>query len=715
MESRFHRPTRPGFICRPIGATQCPLIALAFFSLALVCATPSVSAQSQLYWVGQLNSNWSQSNWSTSPSGSPAAPPPVSTSTAIFSAAKAKSSSANIISPAAVGSLVFTADSQVTIASGAALSVASGSLSASNSNSSVSGAGALSIPGSLTKTGNGQLRLDANTFVGGTADIQSGTLEVNGSLLAESVRIRNGATLAGTGALFAPVQVSGTLSPGNSVGRLAVGSLTLLDGSQTTIEISSRQSNDVIIVNGDAALGGRLRVAPIAGHSLSYGDSHTLLLATGRIQGAFESINLPTGFRGRFLNSGQVGTLLVAPDSYTRVATNPNQRSTAKALDSFIPATSGDRATVSLALDRLTAAEYPAAFDQVAPALYATLPASLVEQAFNQAQMISQRLALARAGVGGAHYIGIPESELRYDRNGKSVADPKTMLPLPQETARANWKTWAMATGQFAQTKDWSGVPSNRNNSGGFLAGLDYAWNENFTTGLFAGYQYSQATFLDGGSAKGNGLFFGLYAAYADDQGFHADALVGGGYTGFQTRRPVSFGDIDRTASADPGAGQLNIALNLGKDWRAGSFLFGPLAGLQYTYASTAAFTEQGADSLDLGVDPVAANSLRSTLGARAVYVWQIGKNLVLLPEVRALWMHEFLAQPLDITSRLDAGRGASFDYSTGTPYADSLFAGAGLGFRLGEQFTGSIFYNVNFAGTDYVNNIISADLNYAF
>jgi uncharacterized protein with beta-barrel porin domain len=710
------RPARhPVFFHSAAVARLRVLSALAIGGFLLPIAASTALAQSQLYWVGQLNSNWSQPNWSTSPTGSPPAGPPGPATTAVFAAANAKTTSANLNTPASISSLAFTVDSQVSIAPGAALTVGSGSLSASNSASAISGGGALSIPGTLTKTGNGQLRLDANTFVGGTADVQSGALVVNGSLLATSVRVRSGATLAGSGALFAPVQVSGTLSPGNSVGRLVVGSLTLLDGSRTTIEISSSQSNDVILVNGDAALGGLLQAVPIEGHSLSYGDSHTLLVATGQIQGAFESIELPAGFRGRFLNSGQVGTLLVAPDSYTRVATNSNQRSVAKALDSYIPATSGDRATVSLALDQLTAPEYPAAFDQVAPALYATLPASLVEQAYNQSQLISQRLALARAGVGGAHFIGLPESELRYDRNGKSVADPKNALPLPQETARANWKTWAMATGQFAQTKSWSGVPSNRNNSGGFLAGLDFAWNENFTTGLFAGYQYSQATFLGGGSAKGNGLFFGLYGAYADDHGFHADALVGGGYTGFQTRRPVSFGDIDRTASADPGAGQFNIALNLGKDWRAGNFRLGPLAGLQYTYASTAAFTEQGADSLDLGVDPVAANSLRSSLGARAVYVWSISEGLVLLPEVRALWMHEFLAQPLDITSRLDAGRGAAFDYATGTPYADSLFAGAGLGFRLGEQFTGSFFYNVNMAGTDYVNNIISADLNYAF
>jgi len=181
----------------------------------------------------------------------------------------------------------------VSIASGATLSVASGGLSASNGASAISGGGALSTPGDMVKTGNGQLTLDAKTFVGGTADIQLGTLVVNGSLLASATRVQSLATLVGNGAIFSPIQVSGTLAPGNSVGRLTVGSLQLLAGSQTQIEISSSQSNDIIVVNGDASLGGQLQVAPVGGHTLAYGDSHTILVASGRIQGEFDSIVLP--------------------------------------------------------------------------------------------------------------------------------------------------------------------------------------------------------------------------------------------------------------------------------------------------------------------------------------------------------------------------------------------------------------------------------------
>ena len=685
---------------------------LLLFLMWLFMLSP-VIAQSQLYWVGELSNNWNQPNWSTSSNGGQSVNIPDSSTHVVFAAKNAKLNNANLSTSANIRSIAFIVDSQVSIAKGGVLSIGSGNLAASNGASAITGEGSISAPGNVVKTGDGKLRFDTNFYVAGEADIQSGAIVINGNLLANSVRIQNTASLSGNGTVFSPVIVSGTIAPGNSVGRLTVGSLQLTDTSQTLIEVASQQSNDLIVVKGEAALGGRLVVSQAGGHKLSYGDSHIVIVSTARIKGAFDSISLPSGFRGRFLNSGQVGSILVAPDSYTRLAATPNQRSAGRALDTYIPATKGDRASVSLALDQLTSADYPIAFEQTSPAIYATLPMALVEQAYNQSQQLSQRLALAKNGVGAPRYIGLSAAELRYDRDGKSVADPKTVLPTPQEIARANWKSWAMATGQFSKTKDLPGIPSNRNNAGGFLAGLDYNWSKDFITGLFAGYQYSQASFQGGGSSKGNGLYFGLYSAYANEGGFHADAIIGSGYTRFQTRRSVSFGTINRTAYADPGAGLFNASLNFGKDWRAGNFVMGPLAGLQYTYASTTPLTEQGAQSLDLAVDSIATNSLRSSLGARAFYVWSIGKDFKLLPEIRALWIHEFLAQPLSASSSLDGGRGASMGYETASLYQNSLFAGAGLGFRFGEQFTGSLFYNVNLADSNFINNIILITRNF--
>ena len=137
--------------------------------------------------------------------------------------------------------------------------------------------------------------------------------------------------------------------------------------------------------------------------------------------------------------------------------------------------------------------------------------------------------------------------------------------------------------------------------------------------------------------------------------------------------------------------------------------------GAQYTYAGIGAFTESGADSLDLSLSQQNANSFRTHLGARLAYNWEICENTVLIPEVRGFWMHEFMNNPATITSALDGGAGPSFDYETETPYRDSVFGGVGVSARFGERWNASAFYNVNFGAAGYTNNIISATLGFSF
>ena len=244
--------------------------------------------------------------------------------------------------------------------------------------------------------------------------------------------------------------------------------------------------------------------------------------------------------------------------------------------------------------------------------------------------------------------------------------------------------------------------------------GADYRWSENFVTGLYGGYDYSYAEYNGGGSTKGNSFSFGTYASYEKD-GYYADAVIGGGYTGFQTQRSIEFSTIDRTASADPNSGQFTAGLNLGKDFEVGKFTLGPIVGAQYTYAGIGSFTESGAESLDLSLGQQNANSLRSTLGGRIAYTWNLNQKIALIPEVRMFWQHEFLNNARNINASLDGGNGSAFDFETGDPYRNSVFAGAGVTAQFGERWNASLFYNVNFGSQTYQSNMISAGLNFSF
>jgi hypothetical protein len=70
---------------------------------------------------------------------------------------------------------------------------------------------------------------------------------------------------------------------------------------------------------------------------------------------------------------------------------------------------------------------------------------------------------------------------------------------------------------------------------------------------------------------------------------------------------------------------------------------------------------------------------------------------------------------PRSIDAALDGGAGPAFGFDTGNPERDGVFAGAGLGFRIGRAWTASAYYNVNFGNPDFTDNIVSLSLGISF
>ena len=96
------------------------------------------------------------------------------------------------------------------------------------------------VGGTLTKTGNGTLRLlDASTYTGAT-NISSGTIDVVGSLAATAVTVGPGGTLSGSGSVGGAVTSSGTVAPGDgsgNVAKLTLGGLTLASNSTLAFDL----------------------------------------------------------------------------------------------------------------------------------------------------------------------------------------------------------------------------------------------------------------------------------------------------------------------------------------------------------------------------------------------------------------------------------------------------------------------------------------------
>jgi autotransporter-associated beta strand protein len=172
----------------------------------------------------------------------------------------------------------------------------------------------------MIKLGTGSLTLNGPGSLTGGTTVSEGTLLINNAWAGTAVSVASGATLGGTGAISGSVTVSGTLSPGDSIGTLSMSnSLTLTSASATVMELNATTlACDKVIGIRTLTYSGTMTVLNTGG-TLAAGQSFQLFSASNYI-GNFTSTNLPALDPSlRWLWVPSTGTLSVAPS----VATNP--------------------------------------------------------------------------------------------------------------------------------------------------------------------------------------------------------------------------------------------------------------------------------------------------------------------------------------------------------------------------------------------------------
>jgi uncharacterized protein with beta-barrel porin domain len=402
--------------------------------------------------------------------------------------------------------------------------------------------------------------------------------------------------------------------------------------------------------------------------------------------------------------SNTVGFNFSLIEDLAEFAVTPNQEEVGGALNDFIESLEGDRPVVLTELVNMDFEELPAAFEQMMPTMYASLPTL----AFNQANALNmdmfQRMWMQRVNGTGFSSMGMDPVPLHDSKqviptDGKNFVGSGTLAAdvIADPWSDPRWGVFADGNGIFSTMDNIGNLGSYNSQGGGVNAGLSYRWSENLSTGVYAGYQGLQAEYDNGSRLIDNAVRFGTFGSWGKEWGpgeIYFNALVGGAYHGYDVDRKIQFGTIDRMAQSKPGAWEFDAALATGYDFAAGGFVFGPVTSLQYTYLGVQSFTETGAGSLNLDVDPYNSSSLLYSLGGQVAYPIQATRKLNLTPMVFASWQHEFLQNSYNINSAfVGGGNTAPFVYETENPLRDFLYAGVGLAWAMGERWEGYVSY----------------------
>jgi outer membrane autotransporter protein len=443
-------------------------------------------------------------------------------------------------------------------------------------------------------------------------------------------------------------------------------------------------------------------------------DAH----AQGGVSGTFSTIQNP--FVSNTLIKAEINILANAVElegtqgSFTQGACNPNTLAVAEALDSAV----GDPRASALIefLDTLPIPEVCPNLELISPEELAAMFNIGVSLANIQSVNLQRRMEDIRAGSSGFSATGLTINTRERDFNmglagptgpeGKS--GPSVMQPIPQN----RWGFFATGIGEFTKVDDTSVAHGYYLPTGGVIFGADYRVSPNFAIGLTGGYAHTNGDLLytsldvDGGT-------IGAYAT-AFGGGFYINAAATGVFNDYESHRvaltiPPTLG----TANGDTNGNDFNALVAAGYDWKSGGLSIGPLASFKYTYVEFDSFTEHGSLA-PLSFSNQNAESTRTALGAKASYDWHVGHILV-RPELRAAWQHEFGDNENSIVASFANGAGNPFTVDGPAIGRDSLLIGAGAAVIFNDRVSVYAYYDGELARPNYSSNNVSAGVRVSF
>ncbi|HEV7288890.1 S8 family serine peptidase [Sphingomonas sp.] len=576
--------------------------------------------------------------------------------------------------------------------------------------------------GGIVKRGGGELILAGVNSYSGATRVDQGTLTVNGSLTRSGLTVASGGTLGGNGTLTSlTAQSGGIVSPGSvgAIGTLTVGgAVTLASGSQFVVDIGASGTSDRIAAATATLGGGTITLRPV-GRLPRFGDSYTVLTATGEVTGTFGTA---TSFSAILFPQVSYSTNAVRATVAARpyagvVASTPVQTSYARLLD-------GNRSSYSTltgiydALDLQSAATIQGSLEAIAPRAETTRRAIGVTATDNMARFFRDRTSMMSASTfeGGAlTMIGKPiefaANAIALPGQNEVVADsPAAMVregALPENVAAYLAGGYLKGSGAAMPGTTPAG---DRDSFDGFyiVGGLEARVSDTVALGFGLSYSSIEGERTFGQSAKGELIQGTLYGRHGATLGISVDAQVSAGVYQSATHRTGSFAGTSFDLRGRDNA--LALSSELGVNYWAGSekLRFGPRVALRASRIGLTPTVETGTGPA-LFLDGDNVDSVQGRAGLQLD-----GGASAFRPFASAYLVHDFVEQPGYFNAGFAAGNATRAPFLVASQDRNWGELGGGFAYRTGNV-TFSVAADVTVARSDVRNSSYRAGLKVAF
>jgi outer membrane autotransporter protein len=272
----------------------------------------------------------------------------------------------------------------------------------------------------------------------------------------------------------------------------------------------------------------------------------------------------------------------------------------------------------------------------------------------------------------------IKKHTTRHQQVGQESAEAPAGPAGPHRPDQG-WQGWVKPYGVWADYSAQGGFSGYNHNIYGTLVGADRREGDALI-GLAGGYVRSNIKQDDGDDSKSKTGYGVLFASWGTEDWF-SDFNIGFGRSEIDQRSGTLF---DSTAEYD--ARNYAFYFGGGKEMKLsdGRFLFTPKASMLWSYYAQEGYTDESTIAVTREVDPYDRDSFLSSLGASFAFQNEYD-IMVVKPEARLFWLHEFNADVEQVDYTLSNG-GGQYHFLMPAPIEDVIEVGLGISCRFHDE-----------------------------